>query len=75
MNRKRIRKLQASFAKRGGMFWASPDAPPEVTALFLEELLECPECRAAVIEACNSDDRKNVDIDEVIRNLRARGDH
>ncbi len=75
MNRKRLRKLQASFAKRGGSFWASPDAPPEVTAAFLEQLLECPECRAAVLEACNGENRENVDIDATIRALALRGDH
>jgi len=56
MNRKRLRKLQRAFEKRGGVFHASPDASPEMTSLFLRELLDCPDCRAAVLEACDESD-------------------
>ncbi len=75
MNRKRLRKLQESFEKRDGRFWMSPDAPPEVTAALLEQLLDCPDCRVAVLEACNGDEREEVDIDATIRALALRGDH
>lgn len=75
MNCKRLRKLQASFEKRGGRFWMSPDTPPEVTAALLEQLLDCPDCRAAVLEATNADEGRKIDIDATIRALALRGDH
>ena len=75
MDRKRLRELQRSFRKRGGTFGISPDAPGEVMVAFLDQLLDCPDCRAAIIEASSSENRKDVDIDEVIRNLALRDDH
>jgi hypothetical protein len=42
---------------------------------LLGDLLGCPDCRAVILEACNGDDRKNVDIDATIRELAMRGDH
>jgi hypothetical protein len=75
MNRKRLRKVQAAVEKSGGSFWVSPDAPPEVMSALLGDLLGCPDCRAVILEACNGDDRKNVDIDATIRELAMRGDH
>jgi hypothetical protein len=75
MNRKKLRKLQESFEKRGGMFGVSPDAPPEAMMALFDELVGCPDCRAAILEACNGDDRKNVDIDAVMRDLAMGGDH
>lgn len=53
----------------------SPDASPQTMRFFLEQLLDCPDCRAAVLEACNADDRKDVDIDAVIRDLALSRDH
>jgi hypothetical protein len=58
--------------KRGGEVWMSDDVSP---VGLLELLLECPDCRAEILQACNSEDRRNVDIDEVLRDLAARGDH
>lgn len=75
MDRKQVRNLRRAFEKRGGMFGANPDLPPEMMTAFLEELLECPECRAAVLEACNGEDRKDVDIDALIRDLVLSRDH
>ncbi len=72
MNRKRLRKLQAEFARRGGRLWIDPDAPPEMTRAFLTELLACPECRAVVLEACNGSNREDVDIDSVLGSLAMR---
>lgn len=72
MNRKRLRKLEVEFARRGGGFWIAPDAPPEVTRALLTELLRCPECRAVVLEACNGPDREDVDIDAVLGSLAMR---
>lgn len=75
MDRKFLRRLQRSFEKRGGTFGIAPNAPPESIALLLSGLLECPDCRAAVLEACNADDRKDVDIDAVIRDLAMSRSH
>jgi len=75
MNRKFIRKLQRSFEKRGGAFGVSPDASKENIVAMLEGLLDCPDCRAAVLEACNADDRNDIDIDNVIRELTLSRDH
>jgi hypothetical protein len=69
------KQLQRSFEKRGGRFGIAPDASPQTVPMLLEGLLECPECRAVVLEACNSDDRKNVDIDDVIRDLAQSRHH
>jgi hypothetical protein len=75
MNRKTIERLKRSFERRGGAFEIRPDAPPEIMRGLLEGLLACPDCRAAVLEACDSDDRKNVDIDAVLRDLAKQDGH
>ncbi len=75
MDRKFIRRLQRSFEKRGGSFGIAPDAPEESIVVLLDQLLDCPDCRAAVVEACNGEDRKDVDIDAVIRELALSRDH
>ena len=72
MNRKRMRKIKAELAKRGGTFAVSRGASAEMTEAFLAELLDCPDCRGAILAACNGDDRKNVDIDSVIASLAVR---
>ena len=69
MDRKLLRNLERSFARRGGTFGIAASAPPEITRAFLEALLDCPDCRGAIVEACNADDRKEVDIDEVMQDL------
>lgn len=73
MNRKQIERLKASFAKRGGAFEMSEDTPPEITRAMLESLIKCPDCRAVILEACNSENRRDIDIDTVLRDL-ARAD-
>jgi hypothetical protein len=75
MDRKFVNRLQRSFEKRGGQFGIAPDASPQSVRMLLEGLLDCPDCRAAVLEACNSDDRKNIDIDAVIRDLTVSRHH
>jgi hypothetical protein len=75
MDRKFVKRIQRSFKKRGGRFGIAPDASPQAVRIFLEGLLDCPDCRAAVLEACNSDDRRDVDIDAVIRDLTLSRDH
>jgi hypothetical protein len=75
MDRKFLHKLQRSFGKRGGTFGVAPDATPESISALLGELLECADCRAAILEACNADDRKDVDIDAVIRDLAMSRGH
>ena len=75
MNRKTIERLKQSFTRRGGAFEIRPDTPPEITRDFLERLIACPDCRGAILEACNSDDRKNVDIDAVMRDLAEQDGH
>ena len=73
MNRKQIERLKRSFADRGGAFEVAAETPPEITRAFLEKLLDCPDCRAVILQACNSENRKDVDIDTVLRDL-ARAD-
>ncbi len=73
MNRKRLRKLQSAIEKRGGRFWMNPDTPPEITVAFLTELLDCPDCRPAVLEALG--DATDPGIDAGIRALVLRGEH
>ena len=75
MDRKFVKRLQRSFQKRGGRLGIAPEASPQTVRMILEELLGCPDCRAAVLEACNADDRKDVDIDAVIRDLALSRDH
>ena len=75
MDRKFVNKLRKSFEKRGGTLAVGPQMSPAMMTAFLEELLHCPDCRAAVLEACNADDRKNVDIDAVICDLMLSRDH
>jgi hypothetical protein len=75
MDRKFVKRLQRSFEKRGGEFGIAPDASPQTVRMLLEGLLDCPDCRAAVLEACKSDNRKDVDIDAVIRDLALARDH
>lgn len=75
MDRKFIKRLQRSFEKRGGRFGLDAAAPPEITRLLLEELLGCPDCRAAVLEACHADDREDIDLDRVMRDLALSRDH
>jgi hypothetical protein len=75
MDRKFVKRLQRSFEKRGGRFGVASDAPPEIVRIFLEELVDCPDCRAAMLEACNADDRRDVDIDRVMRDLALSHDH
>lgn len=75
MDRKFVKRLQKSFEKRGGRFDVAPGAPPEITRAMLEGLIGCPDCRAAVLEACHADDRKDVDVDTVMRGLDLSHDH
>jgi hypothetical protein len=75
MDRKFVKQLQRSFEKRGGRFEIAPAASPQAVRMFLEGLLDCPDCRAAVLEACNADDRRDVDIDALIRDLALSRDH
>jgi len=75
MDRKFVKQLQRSFEKRGGRFGIAPNATPQAVRMLLEGLLDCPDCRAAVLEACNSDNRKDVDIDAVIRDLALSRHH
>ena len=75
MDRKFVKQLQRSFEKRGGRFRIAPNASPQAVRMLLEGLLDCPDCRAAVLEACNADDAKDVDIDVVIRDLALSRDH
>ena len=75
MDRKFLRKLQKAFEKRGGTFGVAPDASPESIRALLSELLACADCRSSILEACNADDRKNVDIDAVMRDLAMSRDH
>jgi hypothetical protein len=70
-----MKRLQRSFEKRGGRFGITPDASPQAMRMLLEGLLDCPDCRAAVLEACSSDNRKDVDIDAVIRDLALSRHH
>lgn len=69
MDKKFLGRLTRSFEKRGGTFGVEPGARDEDIVALLDQLLDCPDCRAAVVEACNADDQRDVDIDEVIRGL------
>ncbi len=61
MDRKFVKQIRRSFEKRGGRFGIAPDASPQAVRMLLEGLLDCPDCRTAVLE--------DVDIDAVIRDL------
>jgi hypothetical protein len=75
MNRKKLRKMQQALETRGGKVWINPEIPPQLMGKTLEALLECPDCRAAILEQCNSEDRKNVNIDETLAMLAMSSDH
>ena len=75
MNRKQIERLKQSFAKRGGRLEINPDTEPEITRAFLERLIDCPDCRAVILESCQSENRKDVDIDTVLRDLARLDGH
>ncbi len=75
MNRKRLRKLEAAIAKRGGRFYANPDSPPEITIAFLTQLLECPDCRPAVLEAFEGENAGDGRIEQRVRAAILRGGH
>ena len=75
MDRKRMRELERSFRKRGGIIGIDPAADDAMTLAFLDQLLDCPDCRAAILEATSSENRRTVDIDEVIRDLALRTHH
>ena len=75
MDRKFEKQLQRPFAKARGRFGIAPDASVQTLPMLLEGLLDCTECRSAVLEACNSDNRKDVDIDAVIRELALSRHH
>ncbi len=75
MDRKFVKQLRRSFEKRGGRFGIAPDASPQAVRTLLEGLLDCPDCRAAVLEATKADNRKDVDIDAVIRDLELSRHH
>jgi hypothetical protein len=66
MNRKRVAELQESFARRGRRFGFEPDLPAEVFTQVLGELIACPDCRSAVLEACGD---KTSDIDATLSDL------
>ncbi|MHB0968963.1 MAG: hypothetical protein ACYC7A_14850 [Thermoanaerobaculia bacterium] len=42
----RIEAMKKEIESRGGIIGISPDAPEEVTELFLMEVLSCPDCMA-----------------------------
>lgn len=42
----RIEAMKREIEQRGGLIGISPDAPEEITELFLMEVLSCPECMA-----------------------------
>lgn len=75
MNRKRLRKLEAAVAKRGGRFCSNPNTPPEITVAFLAQLLECPDCRPAVLEAFADEADAGDPVDARIRALVLRSGH
>lgn len=75
MDRDVRNRFRKSFEKRGGRIAFGPDLSPQMMRNLLEELLACPDCRGAVLEACNAESRRDVDIDAVIRDLVLSGDH
>jgi len=75
MNRKQIDRLKQSFAKRRGRLEMTPGTPPEITRAFLEKLIDCPDCRAVIVESCQSENRNDVDIDTVLRDLARQDGH
>ena len=42
----RIRKMKQEIERRGGLLSLSEDLPDEVAEMFLEEVLNCPDCMA-----------------------------
>jgi hypothetical protein len=75
MNRRKLESMRKVVESRGGRMWINPEADPAAFRMMFEGLLDCPDCRAAILEACNSDDRKNVNIDETLASLAMSCDH
>ena len=50
MNRK-IRQMMDEVERRGGVIHIDPGAPDEIAERFLEQVLDCPDCRAAAAAA------------------------
>jgi hypothetical protein len=44
MNRK-IRQMEKEIERRGGIIGGNPSVPDEIYARFLEQILDCPDCR------------------------------
>lgn len=40
----RIEAMKKEIERRGGIVGIAPDAPEEITELFLMEVLACPDC-------------------------------
>jgi len=69
MTRKKRQNVEKVLESRGGRMWINPDADPAAFRMMFEGLLDCPDCRAAILEACNSDDREDVNIDDTLASL------
>lgn len=70
MNRK-IRKMMKEIERRGGVIGMRSDVPDEIAALFLQEVLDCPDCRAAAARI----DGGSSDPFPPANGGRHRGDH
>ena len=44
-----VEAVAAMLRRAGGMVGVDPNAPDEVKRAFLQMIMECPECRAAVL--------------------------
>jgi hypothetical protein len=53
-----VRKLKAEIEARGGIVFVPPDLPDEIAEMFLREVLECPDCQAAVRKSGRDGGRK-----------------
>jgi hypothetical protein len=47
MSRK-TRRIQKLIERAGGMAWIDKDLPDDLAQQFLEEILHCPDCAAAL---------------------------
>jgi hypothetical protein len=75
MNRKKVSEMQEALEAHGGKVWINPNTPAPFMREMFEALLDCPDCRAVILEQCNSEDRKEVNIDETLASLAMSHDH
>jgi hypothetical protein len=57
----RIRRMKEEIERRGGMLSLSEDLPDDVAEMFLEEVLNCPDCMAEAQREAQALKRRRLD--------------